>query len=141
VVERAVIEHQRAGLPLELGRTLLVSGQIHRRAKRKAAARDCLERALALFERLGARLWAERTRAELSRAGIQPAGPGELTPTEVRVAELATQGLTMKKIAEAVFVSPKTVEAHLTRIYSKLGIRSRAQLGRVMTEMERAAPK
>jgi DNA-binding CsgD family transcriptional regulator len=132
--EGAVLDHQRAGIPLEVGRSLLVKGQIERRAKRRGAARDSFEQALHEFERIGARLWADRARAELARTRARRAGSGDLTSTEQRVAQLATQGLTAKQIGEAIFLSPKTVEANLTRIYSKLGIRSRAELGRVMAE-------
>jgi DNA-binding CsgD family transcriptional regulator len=136
--ERALAGLEKVGMPLEVGRSLLVKGQIERRAKRRVAARDSFERALKEFERIGARLWADRARAELVRTGMRRASSGDLTPTEQRVAELATQGLTAKQIGEAIFLSPKTVEANLTRIYAKLAIRSRAELGRVMAERERA---
>lgn len=128
-----------AQLPLEVGRTLLARGQIERRARRKRAARESFEHALATFETVGASLWAERARAELERTGIRHAGSNELTPSERRVAELAGQGLTNKRIAEAVFLSPKTIEANLARVYRKLGIRTRAELGRAMAEREERA--
>jgi DNA-binding NarL/FixJ family response regulator len=139
--ETALAGHESLGMLLEVGRTLLVKGQIERRAKQKRAARESLARSLEVFERIGARLWAERARTELGRTGVRVAGSGELTPTERRVAELAGQGLTVKRIAETVFLSPKTVEANLTRSYQKLGIRSRAELGRLMAEQERATSK
>jgi len=87
-----------------------------------------LGEALVAFEVLGAPLWAEKARAALERTHVREA-PAELTPTERRVAELAASGLTNRKIAEALFVSPKTVEANLSRAYRKLDVRSRAQLG------------
>ena len=102
------------------------------------AARELLERAAEIFETIGASLWAGRARAELARTHVREA-PLELTPTEERVAELAAAGLTNKTIAERLFVSPKTVEGNLARVYRKLGIRSRAELGRVMAEREHPA--
>ncbi len=127
-VGAALAEHDLAPSPVERGRTLLLKGQLHRRAKEKTAARDALTEALELFERAGALGWAERARAELSRVNIRPAAPLELTATERRIAELAIQGLTNKEIAAAACVSRKTVEANLARIYRKLGIRSRVEL-------------
>jgi DNA-binding CsgD family transcriptional regulator len=139
--ERALEKSERLGMAVEVGRTLLVKGQIERRTKQKSAARESLGRALEIFDRVGARLWSERARAELARTGVRHSAADGLTPTELRVAELAARGLTMKRIAETLFLSPKTVESNLARIYQKLGIGSRAELGRVMGERERAAAK
>jgi len=75
-------------------------------------------------------LWAERARAELARTDVDRKATAELTPSEQRVAELAASGMTNRDIASALFISPKTVEANLARVYRKLDIRSRAQLGR-----------
>ena len=127
-VERALAQHDRLAMPLELARTLLVRGEIARRGRRKRAARESLMRALAIFERLGAMLWAERARTDLARLGLR-AAPGELTESERRVAELAASGLTNRDVAAQLFISPKTVEANLSRAYRKLGIHSRAELG------------
>jgi len=127
-LEQAMIEHERLPMPFELGRTHLVAGTIHRRAKRKRAAKDSLERALEIFERLGAPLWAEKARAELKRVGLRPSAPNDLTPTEERVADLVAAGRTNKEVAEALFMSVKTVDSNLTRIYRKLGVRSRTEL-------------
>jgi DNA-binding CsgD family transcriptional regulator len=132
-VERALAEHERVPMPLELARTLLVKGQIERRSKHKAAARESLERALEICEEIGANLWAERARAELRRVG-QRRDPDELTATEERVAALAASGLTNREVAAAAFMSQKTVEANLSRVYRKLGIRSRAELGLRLAE-------
>ena len=114
-------------VPLERARTLIVLGSIQRRVKQRAAARASLEEALASLEAIGARLWAERARAELGRIGGR-ARSGGLTPTEERVADLVAEGRSNKEVAEALFVSVRTVEANLTRIYAKLGIRSRTEL-------------
>ncbi|HSL10771.1 MAG TPA: helix-turn-helix transcriptional regulator, partial [Actinomycetota bacterium] len=115
-------------LPFELARTLLVSGTVERRAKRKKEARETLSRALEVFEGLGAALWTERTRAELARIGGRAPSSTALTPTEDRVATLVATGSTNREVADALFVSIHTVEANLKRIYRKLGIRSRTEL-------------
>jgi DNA-binding CsgD family transcriptional regulator len=128
-VDRALEEHARLPMPFELGRTLLVKGQIERRAKRKAAAKASLSRALTIFDELGAPLWAEKARRELSRVGLRTSNRDELTETERQVAELAASGLKNREVAAKLFLSPKTVDANLARVYRKLGIRSRAELG------------
>ncbi|MCW2631129.1 MAG: ATPase,transcriptional regulator, luxR family, partial [Pseudonocardia sp.] len=115
-------------LRLELGRTLLVAGQIERRRRRKHEARGLLEHAWEIFEDAGARMWAGRARAELDRATARPAGDA-LTTSEQRVAKLAAAGFTNREVAAQLFISHKTVEANLARAYRKLGIHSRAQLG------------
>jgi DNA-binding CsgD family transcriptional regulator len=127
-IEEALAQHAKVTLPFELGRTVLVKGQLERRAKHKAAAKESFERALAIFDHLGAPLWAEKARGELGRVGLRRAAD-DLTETERRVAELAASGLTNREVAAQLFLSPKTVEANLARAYRKLGIRSRAELG------------
>jgi DNA-binding NarL/FixJ family response regulator len=122
----------------ECGRTLLALGSTRRRAKQKRAAREALEQALALFEELGARLWAAKAREELARIGGRRPASKNLTETERRVASLAAEGHSNKEIAAALFVSVHTVEAHLSRIYRKLEIRSRAELGRRIAASEDA---
>ena len=121
------------GLPFETARTLLIRGQLERRANRKLAARDSLTEALGLFEELGSPPWAHRARDEIARLGLRHRAPTELTESERRIAELAAAGMTNWQVAEASFVSPKTVEANLARVYRKLGIRSRAELGARMS--------
>jgi DNA-binding NarL/FixJ family response regulator len=108
---------------------------VRRQAQQKKAAREALEQALGIFEELGARLWAERARAELKRISGRRAPSEELTETERRVAELAAQGRTNKEIAAELFMGVSTVEAHLSRVYRKLGVR-RAELA---TSLERVA--
>ncbi len=128
-VEFALVHHVRLEMPIEHGRTLLVKGQILRRARRWRDARDALDSALEIFEKMGTPLWAARARAELERIGGRPRAPFELTPTELEVAGLIASGLTIKEVAASAFISPKTVEANLSRVYSKLGFHSRAELG------------
>jgi DNA-binding CsgD family transcriptional regulator len=113
----------------DVAQTYLAQGSIERRAKQKAKARAALGRAEAIFAELGARLWLERARDDLARTGLTRSLDRELTPsTEFRVAELAAAGSQNKEIAGALFVSVKTVEANLSRVYAKLGIRSRVEL-------------
>jgi DNA-binding CsgD family transcriptional regulator len=126
--QEAMVHHDRLPMPFERARTLLVLGQLQRRQRLKQAAADTFAEALREFERIGAALWADRTRDELGRT--KSAGPPKptLTPTEQKIAELATSGMTNRDVAATLYVSLKTVEANLTQIYRKLGIRSRAQL-------------
>jgi DNA-binding CsgD family transcriptional regulator len=127
-LEHALAEHARMRCPFEHGRTLLALGSVRRRAREKRAAREALEEASRAFDSLGASLWVGRARDELARiSGRRPASRG-LTTTEARLAALAAEGLANKEIAATLHMSVHTVEAHLTRIYRKLGIRSRAAL-------------
>jgi DNA-binding CsgD family transcriptional regulator len=128
--QRAIAEHERLAMPFETARTRLLLGQIERRLRKKEPASASLQAALAVFERHNVPLWANRARAELARANVGPQGSGQLTPSEQRVAELAAAGMKNRDVASALFISPKTVEANLARIYRKLGIKSRAELGR-----------
>lgn len=114
--------------PLETGRALLVQGIAYRRSKQKASARITLEQAAAQFQRTGAVVWLDRVHAELQRTNPRRAAYGELTPTEAQIARLAALGARNREIAEQMFVSVKTVEANLSRIYGKLDVRSRTEL-------------
>jgi DNA-binding CsgD family transcriptional regulator len=126
--EQALAELEHVPFPLERGRTLLCLGSTLRRSQQRRAARDALEQALAIFERLGAPLWSDKARAELKRISGRGPRPEGLSETERQVAELAVKGRTNKEIAATLFMSLRTVEAHLTSVYRKLGIRSRSAL-------------
>jgi DNA-binding CsgD family transcriptional regulator len=130
----AMAEHDRLPMPFERARTQLLLGQLQRRQRQKEGSRATLREALEAFESMGAPLWANRGRAELARAEVVPTHDLALTPSERRVAELAASGMTNKDVATALFISPKTVEANLGRIYRKLGIKTRAELGRIIGE-------
>jgi len=132
-LESAVALAGELPLPLERGRTLLALGQARRRAKQKRAAREALEAARATFVEFGAERWAERAAAELGRIGGRTRERWELTSTERRVAELVAKGQTNKEVAAALVISVRAVEANLTRIYAKLGVRSRTELAHVLT--------
>jgi DNA-binding CsgD family transcriptional regulator len=132
-LDEALRHHQHLAMPFELARTLLVSGQVQRRAKHKRLARQHLDQARGIFESLPAPTWAARARSELSRIGLRPPAPLELTATEERVAVLAASGHTNRQVAAELFLSPRTVEDNLARVYRKLGVSSRAELGAAMT--------
>jgi DNA-binding CsgD family transcriptional regulator len=129
----ALAELERVPLPFERARTLLALGSAQRRARQRRAARSTLELALAAFDELGASLWSERTRAELRRVSGRAPSRGELTPAELRVAELVAEGRTNREVAAALYVTPRTVEGTLSRVYTKLGVRSRTELARRFT--------
>ena len=129
-LERAAALHEDVPMPLERGRTLLALGAAHRRAKSKRSAREALERACRLFDATEAAVWAASANAELGRIGGRAPSGGELTPSERRVAALVAEGRTNRETAAALFVSERTVEGHLSRVYAKLGVRSRAELAR-----------
>jgi DNA-binding CsgD family transcriptional regulator/tetratricopeptide (TPR) repeat protein len=123
------------GQPIELGHCLLVLGQIERRRRRYAAARAAASEALALFTGLGARPWSEQAARTLARADGGVAAPAPRRPetaaftvTESRIAAMVREGASNREIAARMFLSVKTVEATLTRMYRKLGVRSRTQL-------------
>jgi DNA-binding CsgD family transcriptional regulator len=129
-------------VPFEQARTLLCTGEMIRRNRRPAAARMPLNRAVQIFDGLGARPWAARARIELAASGVKDQRVKtalsasmrleELSPQELQVARIAGRGQNNLEVAAALFVSRKTVEAHLTRVYRKLGIRSRTELARIL---------
>jgi DNA-binding CsgD family transcriptional regulator len=137
----ALSQHERSPNPFERARTMLVLGTVERRVKQRTVARETLGRALEIFDALGAPLWAERAAAELERVpGRRKADELALSPTERRIAELVANGLANKEVAAALFVSVRTVEANLSKIYVKLGIRSRSELaGRLNEESSERA--
>jgi DNA-binding NarL/FixJ family response regulator len=126
--------HGRLSFPLERARTLLVAGEVHRRARHRGRAATHFAEAAAIFDECGAPAWAARARAESSRNG-GPVGPDRhgaprLTSAEQTVAELAADGRTNADIAAELFMAQRTVEAHLSRVYRKLGVRSRTEMSR-----------
>jgi DNA-binding CsgD family transcriptional regulator len=131
----AAAGYRGLGLGFEHARALLFLGRVQRRFKKRSAARESLGRAAAVFEQLGCVGWAEQARSELARvSGRRPAHDGGLSPSEQAVAELVASGLSNKEVAARLFVSVYTVEAHLSSVYAKLGIRSRTQLAARLTD-------
>ena len=129
-LERSLALQPASFLPLQRGRTLLALGTVQRRSRQRRSARESLQRALAVFEGIGAATWAAQARAELGRIGGRAASIGDLTPAERRIAELVAEGKTNQEVATALFVAVRTVEAALTSVYRKLEIRSRTELAR-----------
>lgn len=117
-------------LPLERGRTLLALARVERRRRRRAPARAALRAAAEVFDRAGAAPWTELAREPASGEGgrTETAAAAALTDAETRLALLVSQGASNQEAAAKLFLSVKTVEARLTRIYQKLDVRSRAQL-------------
>jgi DNA-binding CsgD family transcriptional regulator len=128
LLEAALTEHEGLPVPLERGRTLLALGSVQRRARQKRAARTSLEQARDLCERIDEHQWRDRAVEELGRIGGRAPSRGTLTAGERRIADLAAEGRSNKEIAAALFLSVNTVESTLSRIYSKVGVRSRTEL-------------
>ncbi|TMM35992.1 MAG: LuxR family transcriptional regulator [Actinobacteria bacterium] len=121
----------------ERARTELLLGAALRRARRRTEARETLRSALAALDALDARDWAEQARRELRALGDAPAdaqraGLATLTPQELQIARLVSGGASNREIAAQLFLSPRTVEYHLYKLYPKLGIGSRTELARVV---------
>jgi DNA-binding CsgD family transcriptional regulator len=145
--QTALIHHQQDGQPFEKARTQLAYGERLRRDRRRGDAREQLTEALEAFERLGAAPWADRTRVELRATGgaaaegdaaeksaVAAAGLEELTAHELQIARLVAYGMTNREVAAKLFLSPKTIEYHLSQIYRKLDLRSRTQLASLMAQ-------
>jgi DNA-binding CsgD family transcriptional regulator len=137
-VNRAMAEHDRTPMRFERARTRLLLGKLQRRRRLKDAASKTLAEALAEFEEVGAPWWADQVRTELARTNVRPNSAVALTPSEQRVADLAASGMTNRDVAATLFIGIKTVEHNLSRVYNKLGIRSRAELGRRMDQLRDA---
>jgi DNA-binding CsgD family transcriptional regulator len=132
---------ERATAPLELARVCCDLGSTLRAAGQRTDAQQTLEQSYRLANSLGAERIAGRAAEELKAAGVRPrrepaAGPGALTPSERRVAELAAAGKSNREIAQTLFVTQKTVETHLGHVYDKLGVRARQKLSEALTGRE-----
>ncbi len=130
LLEDAVAQHERVGDRFGRARALLALGVVRRRGRQKRAAREAIEEAFAGFEEVGAATWIEKARTELGRIGGRTREQG-LTAAERRVAALVAEGRTNREVAAALFLGERTVETHLSHVYAKLGVRSRAELARV----------
>jgi DNA-binding CsgD family transcriptional regulator len=121
----------------ETARTRLVYGSWLRRARRRVDAREQLREAVAAFDRLGAPGWADQAAAELKATGEtarrrEPSTADDLTPQERQIALLLASGQSTRSVAARLFLSPKTVEYHLRKVYTKLGIHSRPELAEIL---------
>ena len=127
-LESALTHHDHLPDRHERARTLLAYGATLRRAGRRRDARTALTEARETFQALGESIWTERADTELNRLGGRTPAGQSLTGAEQQVADLVAKGYSNREVADLLYVTIRTVEANLTRIYAKLGIRSRAQL-------------
>jgi DNA-binding CsgD family transcriptional regulator len=138
LLEEAVVQHAKSRDTFGRARALLALGIVRRRARKKRAARESIEAALREFEQLGAATWIEKARAELGGIGGRIRSEG-LTAAERRVAVLVAEGRTNREVAAALFLGERTVETHLSHVYAKLGVRSRAELARTFRPDEQSS--
>jgi DNA-binding CsgD family transcriptional regulator len=129
------IEQGAALAPFQRARTELLFGEWLRRERRRQEARTHLRAALELFRGLGIILWEERAEAELRATGEtarkrDPSTLDQLTPQELQIAGLVAEGLTNRDIAAQLYLSPRTIDYHLRKVFTKLGIGSRTELVR-----------
>ncbi|MCI0581552.1 MAG: AAA family ATPase [Chloroflexi bacterium] len=134
MLELAAGQHEAAGDPFGRARALLALGAVKRRLRQKRSARAVLQEALTGFDALGARTWVGVAKGELARIGGRQRMEG-LSPSEVSVATLVAEGRTNREIASALFLGERTVGGHLTRIYAKVGVRSRTELARTLARV------
>jgi DNA-binding CsgD family transcriptional regulator len=132
LIERPLRWYASSSLYFDHARALLLAGQVHRRAKAKASAHAFIQQAEDAFSSFPAPAWRARATTELARVNVRPSAPKGLTETEHQVALLAASGLRNRDVAAQAFMSVKTVEANLGRVYRKLGVRSRAELAVLM---------
>jgi DNA-binding CsgD family transcriptional regulator len=131
LLEQAVAQHENVGDAFGRARALLALGVVRRRARQKLPARTAIGEALSGFEQLGAVTWIDKARAELGSIGGRTR-QATLTAAERRVATLVADGRTNREVAAALFLGERTVAGHLTRVYAKLGVRSRTELARLL---------
>ena len=140
-LKSSVSAYADAASPFDEARARLELGVRLRHLRRPTDARTSIARAISLFERLGAAPWLDRARRELAKAGGERhrgrAGPERLSPAELDVAIVVARGATNREAAAELFLSPKTIDHHLGRVYSKLGLRSRSELARHMASVIR----
>jgi DNA-binding CsgD family transcriptional regulator len=134
--ERSLTYHTRGGRPYDRARTHLAYGEFLRRSQHRVEARTHLRSALEIFEELHAAPLAARAAGELRASGEtarkrDPSTLTKLTPMELRVAQLVSQGMSNKEVAAECWVSPRTVEFHLRNCFAKTGVTSRGELARL----------
>ena len=134
--ESSLRHHEAAGRPFDAARAELAYGEHLRRAGRRVDAREHLKKALDTFRDLAADPLAERAASELRASGEtarrrDPSTLVQLTPTELRIAQLVSQGMSNKEVAELCWISPRTVAFHLRNVFTKTGVTSRGELARL----------
>jgi DNA-binding CsgD family transcriptional regulator len=138
LLEDAVEQHERVRDRFGRARALLALGIVRRRVRQKRPAREAIAAALAEFNELDAATWIAKARAELGHIGGRTREQG-LTAAERRVAALVAEGRTNREVAAALFLGERTVETHLSHVYAKLGVRSRAELARTFRPDEQSS--
>jgi DNA-binding CsgD family transcriptional regulator len=133
--------YERAAMPFATARTALSYGERLRRSGRRVESRVQLRAALEIFLRLGARAWADRAERELRTTGEKvrrrkTSATEELSPQELQIGLVVAQGVTNREAGAALFLSPKTIEYHLSHVYRKLGVRSRTELARLVANQD-----
>lgn len=142
LAEDALRHHPEGDRPGEIARSYLVQGRIARRAKRWGVARQALGTALRLFEEVGMRVWADKASGELSRVGGRRPATSEMSETERKVAEKLAEGMTTREVAEALYLSERSVQDNIDKAKRKVGARSRAELVAKLSEAEKSqAPR
>jgi DNA-binding CsgD family transcriptional regulator len=141
--DEALVHHHGHGMPFERSRTALLFGEHLRRTRRPRAAREHLRAARDTFESIGAEPWRRRAAAELRASGEITRSPdagdrAELTSQELQIARFVAEGATNREVAAKLFLSPKTVEYHLGKVFAKLGLTSRVELARAMAGLPEA---
>lgn len=136
----ALGHHERLSRPMDTARTHEVLGRVMRRSNARRSAREHLVRARSSFVSIGATVAVARVEQELSRTGVRRAS-ADLTSTERQVANLSASGATNATVASQLHMSVRTVETNLARVYRKLGIHSRAELGALMSSPNASAPE
>jgi DNA-binding CsgD family transcriptional regulator len=138
LLEETVARHEAVEDPFGRARALLALGALRRRGRQKRAAREAIEAAVGEFEAIGFPGWVARARSELGRIGGRVREQG-LTAAERRVAALVAEGRTNREVAAVLFLGERTVETHLSHVYAKLGVRSRAELARTYRPDEQSS--
>ena len=133
LLQRAATHKAASILRLQQARSLLALGSVQRRLRRRRAARETLARAGAICAELDSQLWAFKVDDESARIGGRAPSPGNLTPSERRIAALVAEGKTNREVAAELVISVRTVESALSQVYRKLDVRSRTELARKLT--------
>ena len=144
--EEALRLHAGTNRAFDRARTELLLGEHLRRHRQRVDSRDHLRTALSMFEAIGANGWADRARSELRASGEtahrrEPSTLAQLTPQQLQVARFVAEGMSNKEVAEQMFLSPRTIDAHLRNVFTKLGVTSRARLARLPLRLDEGEPE
>ena len=141
--EEALRLHEGTNRSFDQARTELLMGEHLRRHRHRVECRDHLRTAMSIFDAIGAKGWADRARSELRASGEtarrrEPSTLEQLTPQQLQVARFVAEGMSNKEVAAQMFLSPRTVDAHLRNVFTKLGVTSRARLAQIPLRLNEA---